>query len=120
MLAGRGKVPEGGVNKRNYCGLMQRVVQVCRICGLKEVGDEAGRDNFRSEGGEEEQQVLQVVQNVVGLIFMDVSGVGFDQQLKDISFIDILQVEAHLVLLASKANQQVKKGGFVFDPAEVE
>lgn len=44
---------------------------------------------------------------------MDVSRIRIDEEFKDISLVDIFQVEIYFILLTSKTNEQVEQGRLV-------
>ena len=62
---------------------------------------------------------MQIIQNVVGLILMDVLRVGFDQYFYNFSLLNVSEVESDLILFVAEVNKKIEKGGFVFDVLEV-
>ena len=63
--------------------------------------------------------MVQIIQNVVGLILMDVLRVGFDQYFYNFSLLNVSEVESDLILFVAEVNKKIEKGGFVFDVLEV-
>lgn len=72
--------------------------------GWKELGD---------EGGEEGVQMDEIVYYVVGLISIDISGVGSDEHLDCVPAQQVVVVDGGPVLLSPQVDQTVEESGFV-------
>jgi hypothetical protein len=82
-------------------GLMHGVVHVPEAKVAHEQHDELAVDCRFDEGGEEAQQVVEVVQHVVGLVLLDMLFVALDQHLHHFSLPQVAQGDAYLVLFAA-------------------